>query len=316
MPDTTIRPKDLNLDGTLVDADRFIVDSTAEGTRSVMYKTIKDSVGEVTDSKIASAKSIIDGSINEVNSKFNSLDASLKTLKTDITYGYSEFVASSTSLTDIELCKEFLRSILSNVSNISKKVIIVPWSRNTRGYFVGYVYPDTTQTDAGYPYNCEFEMRYGYARTGIDDAYHSLVFGTQDGVFYSRIILDSQTVYPVGAIYITTISVSPASIFGGSWEKIEDRFLLGASTNYPVGSRGGEAEHTLTVDEMPSHSHNIHSNSTNGTKGYTIYDHNSNEQPSSLPWQWAGTNIQNTGGDQPHNNMPPYYAVYIWRRTA
>lgn len=310
MPDTTIRPKDLNLDSTLVDADRFIVDSTAEGTRSVMYKTIKDSVGEVTDSKIASAKSIIDGSINEVNSKFNSLDASLKTLKTDITYGYSEFVASSTSLTDIELCKEFLRSIFSNVSNISKKVIIVPWSRNTRGYFVGYVYPDTTQTDAGYPYNCEFEMRYGYARAGIDDAYHSLVFGTQDGVFYSRIILDSQTVYPVGAIYITTVSVSPASIFGGSWEKIEGRFLLGASTNYPVGSRGGEAEHTLTVDEMPAHSHKYGSTrqdadpDSSGAHGYKWSDINNTQ-----------TTLE-TGGDQPHNNMPPYYAVYIWQRTA
>jgi hypothetical protein len=102
----------------------------------------------------------------------------------------------------------------------------------------------------------------------------------------------------------------------GTWEQIKDRFLLGAGDNYEAGGTGGEAAHTLTVAEMPSHSHNIHSNSTNGTKGYTLYDHNSNEAPSSLPWQWAGSNIQNTGGSQSHNNMPPYFTVYIWRRIA
>lgn len=102
----------------------------------------------------------------------------------------------------------------------------------------------------------------------------------------------------------------------GTWEQIKDRFLLGAGDDYEAGATGGEAAHTLTVGEMPSHSHNIRSNSINGTKGYVLFDHNSNVTPSSLPWQWAGTNIQNTGDGWPHNNMPPYLTVYIWRRIA
>jgi hypothetical protein len=119
----------------------------------------------------------------------------------------------------------------------------------------------------------------------------------------------------------TTVDLSTpekvAAYYGfGTWEQIKDRFLLGAGDIYEAGATGGEVTHKLTVDEMPSHSHNIRSNSTNGTKGYTIFDHNSSTAPSSLPWQWAGTNIQNTGGDQPHNNMPPYFTVYIWRRIA
>ena len=63
--------------------------------------------------------------------------------------------------------------------------------------------------------------------------------------------------YPVGAIYISTVSTSPASLFGGTWEQLNDRFLLGAGDTYSAGSTGGEAEHTLTKAEMPNHSHTV-----------------------------------------------------------
>ena len=59
--------------------------------------------------------------------------------------------------------------------------------------------------------------------------------------------------YPVGAIYISTISTSPASLFGGTWEQLKDRFLLGAGDTYAAGATGGEAAHALTVNEMPPH---------------------------------------------------------------
>lgn len=62
-------------------------------------------------------------------------------------------------------------------------------------------------------------------------------------------------VYPVGSIYMSVNSTSPASLFGGTWERIKDRFLLAAGDTYSAGSTGGEAQHTLTVDEMPSHYH-------------------------------------------------------------
>lgn len=62
-------------------------------------------------------------------------------------------------------------------------------------------------------------------------------------------------IYPVGAIYWSTKSTSPASLFGGTWTQIKDRFLLCAGSTYSAGSTGGEAAHTLTVAEMPSHNH-------------------------------------------------------------
>ena len=62
-------------------------------------------------------------------------------------------------------------------------------------------------------------------------------------------------VYPVGSIYMSVNSTDPGTLFGGTWAKIEGQFLLGSSTTYPLGSTGGEATHTLTTAEMPSHSH-------------------------------------------------------------
>lgn len=120
------------------------------------------------------------------------------------------------------------------------------------------------------------------------------------------------TIYPVGAIYLSTTDTSPASLFGGTWERLKDRFLLAAGDSYAAGSTGGEAQHTLTVDEMPSHGHEIdqlwtdspgNNQLANGGAGFSLrYNHN---KTTSL-----------TGGGEPHNNMPPYLAVYMWKRIA
>lgn len=62
-------------------------------------------------------------------------------------------------------------------------------------------------------------------------------------------------IYPVGSIYMSVNATSPSTFFGGTWVKIEGCFLLGSSSSYSLGVTGGEAKHTLTVEEMPSHSH-------------------------------------------------------------
>ena len=62
-------------------------------------------------------------------------------------------------------------------------------------------------------------------------------------------------IYPVGSIYMSVNSTSPATLFGGTWERIKDRFLLAAGDAYAAGGTGGEATHTLTEGEMPAHSH-------------------------------------------------------------
>lgn len=78
-------------------------------------------------------------------------------------------------------------------------------------------------------------------------------------------------VYPVGAIYISTVSISPADLFGGTWEQIQDRMLLGAGTSYTAGSTGGAATHTLITDELPSHNHTFTGSSA--TSGNQSVDH-------------------------------------------
>ena len=118
-------------------------------------------------------------------------------------------------------------------------------------------------------------------------------------------------IYPVGAIYMSTVDTSPSTfITGTTWTKLEDRFLLGAGSTYTAGATGGEATHTLTVDEMPSHAHstNIYYNSDSGTvtANRATYANKSSTKIST----------DSVGGGQAHNNMPPYLVVHMWERTA
>ena len=141
----------------------------------------------------------------------------------------------------------------------------------------------------------------------------------------SNFILDN--VYPVGSIYMNVNSTNPGTLFGGTWEQIQGRFLLGMSSSYPAGSQGGEAEHTLSTNEMPSHSHNLSYHETDNNKSWSgnSVTKTGTAYPEDLGVNMAlGANwgslgyliLDNTGGNQAHNNMPPYLSVYIWKRTA
>ena len=123
-------------------------------------------------------------------------------------------------------------------------------------------------------------------------------------------------IYPVGSIYMSVNNTSPATLFGGTWEAIGGRFLLGADTTYSAGSTGGEETHTLTINEMPSHSHGIRTSSIDGDVDWVPKDHKANVNVSELIFNWEGTVISTTGGGQAHNNMPPYLAVFMWKRIA
>jgi hypothetical protein len=124
-------------------------------------------------------------------------------------------------------------------------------------------------------------------------------------------------VYPIGSLYMSVNAAEPNTLFGGTWERLKDRFLLAAGDTYAAGATGGEAAHTLTVEEMPSHNHSLSDpidknsiklGSMTGdanwalTKRAASYDYN--------------LTANNTGGGAAHNNMPPYLTVYMWKRTA
>ena len=92
---------------------------------------------------------------------------------------------------------------------------------------------------------------------------------------------------------------------------LTDRFVLGAGAQYQVGDTGGEAMHTLTIDEIPSHNHEnqypaVPPSSGGGAEGYGWYTDS---------YDWGTQKDQLTGGGQPHNNMPPYYALCYIMKT-
>ena len=155
-------------------------------------------------------------------------------------------------------------------------------------------------------------------------------------------------IYPIGSIYLSVNSVDPSTLFGGTWEKIKDKFLLSDGDTYSIGSTGGEATHTLTIDEMPSHNHSAISDS-NGDHNHSLVsitgydDHNfingtgefliqnsdttmgwSSAVNTSLKYGSTGNagshshslTVNSTGGSQPHNNMPPYLTINVWKRVA
>lgn len=119
-------------------------------------------------------------------------------------------------------------------------------------------------------------------------------------------------VYPIGSVYISLADTNPANFIGGTWERIKDRFVLAAGDTYAAGDTGGEASHTLTTSEMPSHNH---AGDSTGVARFTIAS-------SSSYWAWFNAggyqqmNTTYTGGNAAHNNMPPYLVVFMWQRTA
>lgn len=124
-------------------------------------------------------------------------------------------------------------------------------------------------------------------------------------------------VYPVGSVYISYNSASPAALFGGSWTQIQGRFLLAADSAHSAGSTGGEETVSLTANQNGPHYH----------KGLAV-------DGTSIKWTWpavspgsgnngtlttSGSTVPvsgSSGSGAPHNNMPPYMVVYMWWRTA
>ena len=140
-------------------------------------------------------------------------------------------------------------------------------------------------------------------RTGID------TWGDWRHIMTDGNIVD--TVYPVGSIYLSVESTSPASLFGGTWTRLKDRFLLGAGSSYSNGDTGGSKTVTLTEAQIPAHTHGLKQTtvtvgSTGGVKDITVpYTSGSSSE----------SYIKSTGSGSSHTNMPPYLVVYMWKRT-
>ena len=159
-------------------------------------------------------------------------------------------------------------------------------------------------------------------------------------------------IYPIGSIYTSVNSTSPADLFGGTWDTMPaGRVLLAQGksqwgTTYAAGSTGGEATHLLTPEEMPRHKHNAVANNENisgtaylqmgngvriatgSTTGVfsaigsgTVEGYGSGSRSGTNGLKFNSTHtptisISYTGADTAHNNLQPFIAVFMWRRTA
>lgn len=125
---------------------------------------------------------------------------------------------------------------------------------------------------------------------------------------------DLLTIYPVGSVYQSDQSESPAALFGGEWTPITDRFLYGSGSK-EIGSTGGEERHTLIIDEIPAHTHDSTWSYRNGNvinqtyNGFVLSEATAQRHGSYI-------SVLNTGGSKSHNNMPPYTVINIWKRVA
>lgn len=128
-----------------------------------------------------------------------------------------------------------------------------------------------------------------------------------------------EKIYPVGSFFECSENIDPSQLFGGTWVRIKGKFLLAADDDiYQAGTTGGEEKHTLTVEEMPSHKH-LPPDGTNNTTAYTWREGTTQDGfiTNTGDTRAIFTEISGyAGGDQPHNNMPPYLSVYVWKRIA
>lgn len=122
----------------------------------------------------------------------------------------------------------------------------------------------------------------------------------------------------VGDIIFSTSDENPSTIYGGTWVAWgKGQVPVGVDTSdsdfNTVEKTGGEKEHTLTVVEMPSHTHAQYVTSDNQGGGGIRVDYT--KDGSSIPYL-QGIDTGSSGENQPHNNLQPYITCYMWKRTA
>lgn len=129
--------------------------------------------------------------------------------------------------------------------------------------------------------------------------------------------LTADIMHPVGMYVWLAVETDPATLWGGTWvRQAEGLTLVSAGGKYPLNSTGGEATHTLTTAEMPSHQHQMVNGNTGGYD-YSAWTKSSVVLHDAGAIGYAGNaNTSYVGGNAAHNNMMPYKAAYCWLRTA
>lgn len=125
-----------------------------------------------------------------------------------------------------------------------------------------------------------------------------------------------EIIYPVGSFYLSANNESPANIVGGTWVQIKDAVLRGSSS---VGYVGSDT-HTLTINEMPSHSHRVEYLILWDTGGWKTFSDNKAHPAHSDRYScWGsddGNYLASVGGGAAHSILQRSFNCYIWRRVS
>ena len=128
-------------------------------------------------------------------------------------------------------------------------------------------------------------------------------------------------IYPVGSIYMSVNTTNPANLFGGTWVQIKDKFILASGSTYANGASGGTASHNHALSSKGYAKISLHGNGTIKYDELGVTSWAANYQVSS---GGSGAGISETtswgpslgGTTENANNLPPYLAVCVWKRTA
>ena len=177
----------------------------------------------------------------------------------------------------------------------------------------------------------EIAKQYSQNETDLDNVYEKVTNENE----YLTVSEMRDMFYPVGSIYITTNNQNPSEYIGGKWESYgEGRTIVGAGTGtdennvqkvFEINQTGGEYQHTLTVNEMPSHNHLFGYRNGNSSGFYYSRENgqyinywlgNGNTDNTQQGQTDGKVTIDYTGGNQAHNNIQPYIVTYMWKRIS
>lgn len=199
---------------------------------------------------------------------------------------------------------------------------------NTDGTAIGFgtaVDDEDNGLISGFPISINDESGNTAFSVGLDGIPYCRNANSDYGTIFNLI-------YPVGSIYMSANAINPSILFGGTWEQIENKFLLAAGSAYTAGSTGGSADasviaHTHSVTGTAAsngaHTHSMKEIWSDGSGSKSAYTMSSSRKLTTRSTASAGAHTHSVSGTAASTgvaaagkNMPPYLAVYVWKRTA
>lgn len=142
-------------------------------------------------------------------------------------------------------------------------------------------------------------------------------------------IINTDLIYPIGAVYLSVSATNPAILFGGKWELIEDRFLLGAGGNYAPRIKGGSKTHNHNLSRKGGANFRKYGNTfyqgdytsagtmpSQSKDGYWWLTTGNTDSSSFTNPGEKGIGVGLYGTTDDKDTLPPYYTVYMWERVA